>query len=160
MKKLFMLISTLICLSACLTSCGFIWGRFNGIMRDYLGDIENYDEYECVLIETAHGEADENEHSDYTFIQVSLTEIPDEEPVGPECTLKVIPENADILKENGFFDEVNPDDTLMITTSIWIYGDANQFFCIQVKVGDKIYLDEETGLQNMIEYMKKHTSLL
>lgn len=38
--------------------------------------------------------------------------------------------------------------------------DTNFFYIIGVESADKVYLDEETGLANMVEMMEENGSLL
>ncbi len=159
MKKLIAII--LACLTLLLTSCG---GRgFNYIMRDHLSDIDNYTEYECIYKGVEEGY--------YNLeLAVSFSETPkddlacgiyfSEEYQADVTFIEIIDANEMILIENGFFEDVQTNSEITIKASPFIYMDTNFYFVISVQVGDTVYLNEETGLQNMIEIMKKNKSLL
>ncbi len=152
MKKLFLFISIFLC-AILLLSSGLIWGRYNSIMKRELSNIENYTEYTYTLIER-------EKYKDYVYMIVTLAEADETIPYSDECRLEVIPANAEILKEKGFFDEVEPGDTLTIKADLFTYGDADFFFVASVKSENKSYLDEETAMYNIIKHMLANSSLL
>ncbi len=132
---------------------------YNAIMRDHLGDIENYTEYACTFI-------DENG----SLFVVSLTNEPKdnmiynnsfhEEYQKNVSFLTIIETNITILSESGFFDEIKSGDNIFVKASPFIYMDTNFFFIIGVRSENKVYLNEEIGLKNMIEMMNDNKSLL
>ncbi len=133
--------------------CSLIWGNFNLTMMKKLGDIENYTEYTCIFNGT-------KQYEDSTYIDVELVGVNEEVvPDWGQGNLEVIPGNVEILKENGFFEEVKQGDTMSIKANFWIYGDAPFFFVASVKVGDKVYLDEQIAMRNIRRYMMARPSL-
>ncbi len=152
------MLSLILCICL-LSGCGF-----NAPMRRFLSDRENYHQYECTHLETREEEAGA------MYFHVSLTEEPRDnlkydnyysEEYGCNSTrLEVLGENIRVLEERGFFEEVTPGTPITIVASPLIYMDGNYFFIIGVRAGDKVYLDTETGLENMIDYMNDHKSLI
>lgn len=88
------------------------------------------------------------------FLGVSPESI--SEPIDAyEVRLRICAENHQMLKQSGFYDDVEAGDEITVTTSDWIYMDGEFFYVIGVSVGDQVYLDPAVGLQNVIDMMRK-----
>ena len=64
------------------------------------------------------------------------------------------------FKENGFYDIISMDAPVEITTSSFIYMDANHFFIASVSYNETVYLHFEDGITGIIEFINDHKSLL
>ncbi len=159
MKKTFVFISAVLCLSLLLTSCS----GFNYFMRRDLGNIKNYREYECTYRGTEKTDRD-------LQIAVSFSESPNdnlkyyyyfsEEYQTRVVFLDIIEGNEKVLEDNGFFNEVRANNEITIKASPYIYMDTAFFYIIAIRTEDKVYLDEQIGLENMIKMMNENKSLL
>lgn len=144
-------------LSSCLVG-------YNPIMQDHLGDINNYVEYSGNYLDYIEGEYSLN--FIMTFDKAPDNNLgyyydySDEYGTDVQYYMELCPANAEALKASGFFDEVAVNDPITIKVSPWIYMDGNFFFIISVKTADKVYLDEDTGLANMKEMMRKNPGLI
>ncbi len=148
-----LLLLAMLLLSAC--------SGYNFAMVRHLGDMKNYREYECTLLA-----AEETEEGMY--LTVSLSEEPtddlqydyfySEAYQANTTTMRLIQENAIRLEASGFFDTTAPKEVITIKASPYIYMDGNFFYIIAIKAGDTVYLDEETGLKNMVEMMDDNKS--
>ncbi len=150
MKRKLTFSALLLCLVFLLSACMELWGGYNKIMRNELGDINNYTEYNCIIknIVNDNGEA---------FVVAELTAPDSAQPA--EYRLRVIEANASVLEENGFFDNVKSGDALQVRADLFTYGDTDFFFVASVKAGDRVYLNEETGMKNIVEMMSSNKSL-
>lgn len=63
--------------------------------------------------------------------------------------------NLKILKENGFFDAVEENTVVTIQTHRYYGWIGWHFPILGVEIGDKTYLDFETGKNNWLNYMKE-----
>jgi len=69
--------------------------------------------------------------------------------------LKMLPENAEILRENGFFDIIKLGDLIKVRTTAWIHNGVNHNYVAQLTLGEIEYLDFETGFNNMVASSKR-----
>lgn len=59
--------------------------------------------------------------------------------------------NVRTLKSNGFFDEINEGDIISFIAAPEIFGDGYDVPIVSIFVGDKVYLDFETGWNNLMK---------
>lgn len=65
--------------------------------------------------------------------------------------LKILPENAKILLENGFFDTVKEGDIISVRTTCWMHNGLNHHYVAEVNLNGQNYLPFEVGFQNMMD---------
>lgn len=70
-------------------------------------------------------------------------------------TLYFVNESIIILEESGFFDDINEDTVITFTTNDYIGWDGWYYPIFGVKVNDKVYLDFETGYDNVLNYVQE-----
>ena len=69
--------------------------------------------------------------------------------------LKILPENAKILKQNGFFEAVETGDKITLRTTCWAYNGLNHNYVAQVILKNTEYLGFDEGFYNMVESSKR-----
>lgn len=139
----------------------FLCGGFNGIMRGYLGNAENYHvvnvNYECAVYYDKEIKGyeiyDGTQPADdvHFFAEVKS----DEYFVSGEYDFRMPAASAAVLAENGFFDEVGDGCEITVRATGWIYWDNDFNFIASVTVNGKEYLGFDTGLENIIAYMNE-----
>ena len=85
---------------------------------------------------------DDNEFSDYMVL------------------LEIEFNNYKILLENNFFEDYKLQDSLIVKASNLIYMDSRFYYISSVTYNNKEYLNNETGLNNIIEMMDDNRSIL
>ena len=173
-KALFLSFCLLLILS--LTACS----GYNNIMYKHLSNENNYETYE-VAVEKIYvcnketqklEEYDESLHDESylcstVYFGVSKLDgfdggeyiLGDGTKTEKMVLLEVIAENSKILLENGFYKNFFEGNVIEIQSSNWIYMDANFYYVIGIKYGEKQYLNAEDGLQNIVDMMDKDRSL-
>lgn len=73
--------------------------------------------------------------------------------------IEVIPDNIIELAKNDFFVNFEPGAIYSVTWSEYIYMDTDFFYVIGVARDNTVYLDDDIGLQNMVDYMNENRSL-
>ena len=68
-----------------------------------------------------------------------------------DLELKVVTENAAILKANGFFDEIKEGDVITVRTTHWVNNSINYHYIAELTLNDKIYLSFENGMIGMTD---------
>lgn len=183
MKKTMRMIAVYLCLlCVCfgLTGCWF-WGNFNGVMYKHFKDPNNYYEWTVTVKDCVWTDVEDDykayslfnnsenfeyralEERKYNHIALSTTILEYEEEwmdYIKEKAFTVHYENALKLIENGFLENVSIGDKITIRATCWTYGDTDWFFLAAVESGGVTYLDLQTGLQNIKEYMDENRSLL
>lgn len=169
-KVLFGLLAALLLLS----SCGY-----NAIMYDHLSDEANYYTYQVRLLKAYYYDVDAREEiSVLPPVDIDVTELPEvllrvSETLDPsasessepenqwdEFSAQLTKENCQILAENGFFEDIAPEEVFEIRYSPFIYMDGEFFFVAEVVYNGKTYLDFDTGLSNIIKMMDGNRTLL
>ncbi len=69
--------------------------------------------------------------------------------------LEVCGKNLKILRDNGFFEIETREVYAYYTSNSAIFGDKWYFPIVGVQTDDKVYLDEETGKANYLEYLQE-----
>ena len=171
---------SLICVCLGSSSCWF-WGGYNKIMYDHFLDESNYYTWTVTVRDFVWTDMDNDynaysmyensekfehrslEERKYNYIALATTILEYEKEwmdYIKENAFDIHYENAVTLIENGFLDKVKIGDTITIRATCWTYGDTDWFFVASVESGGAIYLDMQTGLQNVKEYMDENRSLL
>ena len=152
-----------------LSSCGY-----NKIMRKRLSNAENYYSWVLEIEEiyayypdrserfTEVGCADDIDVSDLRsiFMECKVLAIDVLELFEQNLRFEILKSNVEILLETGFFDVVGIGDQISAKASRWIYMDGDFNYIAKVQISEKIYLQFEDGLQNIIDYMNANKSLL
>jgi hypothetical protein len=58
--------------------------------------------------------------------------------------------NLDILEKNNFWSEIEIGDIIDITTSFYIFGDGWHYPIVEIKKGEKTYLELNDGIMNLV----------
>ena len=154
-KRMLLLILSVLC-AVCFVSCGY-----NGVMYKHLSNIDNYEscnatvnqiffenEYNGRLVKYTKGIHDGSYFKGKTvFIDIL--------PEGSKRSVRVeiIPQNSQILFDNGFFDIIEENITITIQASVWTYMDSEFNFVIGLGYDGIQYLNSEDGLDNIIKMM-------
>ena len=167
-----------ICLSA--SSCWF-WGGYNKIMYDHFSNEDNYYTWTVRMKDFVWTDAENDyqaysmyensenfehrllEERKYNHIALATTILEYEEEwmdYIKEKAFAVHYENAVELIGNGFLENVSIGDKITIRATCWTYGDADWFFLAELESDGVTYLDMQTGLKNIREYMDENRSLL
>lgn len=138
---------------------------YNNIMYEHLSSIENYKTYEAEIEQIYVYDEEDGKLEEYdkdTHGEDALgTVYFDISVVGSDqfVRLEVISDNNQLLVANGFYDDFTIGDTVEIQASDWIYMDTDFFYIIGLKYNDVQYLDNQDGLQNIIDMMDNDRSL-
>ena len=76
------------------------------------------------------------------FMGVAPEEQTNEVLVSSAIRIKILPENAIILKQNGFFDEAKLGDRIALRTTCWAHNGLNHNYVAQISIDDIEYLDD------------------
>ena len=176
MKKILSCIIFFAVLLTCFSSCS----GYNKIMRDHLSDPDSYHTFEAVIVDMCYQNSNYDiihdfENADFLEYEIVInikfenyenvsaflggsvnTDIPIEDFV---FSLEIPVDNNKILYENGFYEDISLGDKINVTSSSWIYMDGNFFYVARIEHNGVIYLDFETGLNNIVDMMNKNKSL-
>ena len=171
---------SLLCVCFSLTACWF-WGGYNKIMYDYFSNENNYYTWTVTVKDFVWTDADNDytaysmyensenfehralEKRKYMYISLSATILEYEKEwmdYIKETAFEIHYENAVELIENGFLENVSIGDTITIRATHCTYSDANFLYVAAVEKDGVVYLDMQTGLKNITEYMDGRRSLL
>jgi hypothetical protein len=151
-------------------------------MYNHLSDIENYIEVTGILQEIYYWNSNEKTSWDESTNNIPIADITlyaslqfDEEEYVKFCgcsgmsddfdytanyiRFEIIPSNVNAIIEKSFFESVSYGDIITITTSNFIYMDTNFFMIIELVYNESIFLPVETGLSNLVSYMKENRSI-
>ncbi len=138
---------------------------YNGYIREYLSDINNYITYECVFVDFVY-----DDQFDYMFIEFEDDSILEryssfqsrytfrEQYNKDVLCVQILDENTNILDENGFFNDVKSNCKLEIRSTSTIYMDNPLYYVISVKINGKVYLSDNDGFNNVIRHVEKEKS--
>lgn len=183
MKKVMQVLTSCLCLlCVCFsaTACWF-WGGYNQIMYNHFSKEDNYYTWTVTVKDFIWTDADNDytaysmyedsenfEHRElekrkYMYISLAATILEyEKEWMGhiKETAFEIHYENAVELIENGFLDNVSIGDTITIRATCWTYSDRDWYFLAEIESEGVTYLDMQTGLKNITEYMDGRRSLL
>ena len=164
MRKILTLLFAFI-LTITLSSCS----GYNKKMRNHLSDSASYCEYTVEVQEIAISQYDSNKLGVFVkfytkeevakFHGVSAENL----TLNPEdylITLEIIGDNINKACDNGLMEEIQSGDVIEVVTSNWIYMDGDFFYIIGLSKDNKVYLNKDEGLQNLISYMDENKSFL
>lgn len=163
MKKIISIILMIVFVIT-LSSCS----GYNKIMREYLSDPASYHEYTVEVKELVIPENNVDRIGIYVLFsskeEVSsfigtLPENVTYEPKEYSIFLEIVGENAREVNNNGLQDMISVGDFITVTTSDFIYMDSNFFYIIALSKDDKVFLNREKGLENMITFMDLNKSV-
>ena len=164
MRKILTLLFAFI-LTITLSSCS----GYNKKMRNHLSDSASYCEYTVEVQEIAISQYDSNKLGVFVkfytkeevakFHGVSAENL----TLNPEdylITLEIIGDNINEACDNGLMEEIQSGDVIEVVASNWIYMDGDFFYIIGLSKDNKVYLNKDEGLQNLISYMDENKSFL
>lgn len=151
MKRLLLLLLTVILLLS-MTACS----GYNGIMREHLGNEDNY-----YAIEAAFCSYTETDDRIYLYVTVEDKSAFDSsaEANSEELRLELVGDNCDALSEILAKSDIREGDRISVKCSTWIYMDTTFYYVAEIKNKDKTFLSFDDGLQNIIKYMDDNKSL-
>lgn len=124
---------------------------------NHITNEENYVKIDATVISAKYNE------SGYSYIYVTLSDFyyyedffGSEPPDYSDSTLlssvlelKLVTANAEILKENGFFDTVKEGDKITVMTTAWVNKSLPHHYPAYVALGDTVYLTFTEGFNNI-----------
>ena len=149
-KMLFILFATVLLLS--MTACN----GYNGIMREYLSNEDNYQDVEATFCSY-------RESGDRIYLYVSVEDnsaFDSSEANSEEIRLELVGDNCNILSEVLAKEEICEGDRITVKCSTWIYMDSTFYYVAEIKNQDKIFLSFDDGLKNIIKYVNDNKALL
>ncbi len=151
MKRLLFLLLAIIFLLTMIACSGY-----NGIMREYLGDEDNYYAIEATLC--SYKEVDDRIYL-YVIVE-DKSAFDSSEADSEELGLELVGDNCDALGEFLAKKEIREGDRITVKCSTWIYMDSTFYYVAEVKTQEKTFLLFDDGLKNIIKYIDDHKSLL
>ena len=150
MKRLLLLLLTIILLLT-LTACS----GYNGIMREHLGNEDNY--YTVEAIFRSYKEAADRL---YLYVTVEDKSAFDSSEAGSEeIRLEEVGDNCDVLGEFLAKEEICAGDGITVKCSTWIYMDSTFYYVAEIETQDKTFLSFDDGMKNIAKYMNDNKSL-
>ena len=150
MKRLLLFLLTIILLLS-MTACS----GYNGIMREHLGNKENY--YDIDATFCSYKKAD-----DRIYLYVSIEDkstFDSSEVNSEEIRLELVGNNGDDLGEFLTKEEIREGDIITVKCSTWIYMDSTFYYVAELKTQSQTFLSFDDGLKNIIKYMNDNKSL-
>ena len=140
-------ISLLLSMTAC--------SGYNGIMREYLSNEENYCDIEATFC--SYKEADDRI---YLYVAVEDKSAFDSSEVNSEeIRLELVGDNCNVLREALAQEEIREGDRITVKCSTWIYMDSTFYYVAEIKNQDKIFLSFDDGLKNITKYVNDNKAL-
>ena len=150
MKRLLLLLFTILLLLS-LTACS----GYNGIMREHLGNKDNYYTIDATLC--SYREADDRIYLYVTVEDKSAFDY--SEANSEELRLELVGDNCDALSEFLIKEEIREGDSITVKCSTWIYMDSTFYYVAEIENQDNTFLSFDDGLKNIIKYMDDNKSL-
>ena len=118
-------------------------------MLQYYSEISNYEELEGIILnfEEIKGEDD-------LFIEIEFEneKIHDHYLYHP---LRVMSKNKEVLKKNGFFENVSIGDKIKIVTASRYFYDGYRIPIVAIECDNIVYLDFQTGRENLLKWVEE-----
>ena len=129
---------------------------YNGIMRDHLGNEDNYHVIDATFC--SYKEADDRI---YLYVAAEDKSAFDSSEVNSEeIRLELVGDNCKALNEVLAKEEIREGDRITVKCSTWIYMDSTFYYIAEIKNQDKIFLSFDDGLKNIIKYVNDNKALL
>ncbi len=151
MKRLLLLLLTIV-LSLSMTACS----GYNAIMREHLGDEDNYHDIEAMFCSY-------KEAGDRIYLYVSVEDksaFDSSEMNCEEIRLEVVGDNCNVLGEALAKEEIRAGDIMTVKCSTWIYMDSPFYYVSELKTQSQTLLSFDDGLRNIIKYINENKALL
>ena len=148
-KMLSILFATVLLLS--MTACS----GYNGIMREHLGNEDNYHDIEATFC--SYKEAD-----DRIYLYVSVEDksaFDSSEANSEEIRLELVGDNCNVLSEVLAKEEICEGDKITVKCSTWIYTDSTFYYVAELKTQSQMFLSFDDGLNNIIKYVNDNKAL-
>ncbi len=128
-------------------------------VTNHITDVNNYVRIDATVVSAEYHE------TGYSYIYVTLNDFSHYEgffgfapPDHSDSTLKgsvlelrIVTANAQLLRENGFFDEVREGDIVSLITTCWVNNGLPHNYPGYVAVGETVYLGFEDGFDNICD---------
>ena len=150
MKRLLVLLLTIILLLT-MTACS----GYNGIMREHLGNEDNYHNIEATFC--SYKEVD-----DRIYLYVSVEDksaFDSSEANSEEIRLELVGDNCNVLSEVLTKEEIREGDRITVKCSTWIYMDSTFYYVAELKTQSQMFLSFGVGLKNIIKYVNDNKAL-
>ena len=149
-KLLFLGLSVLYALA--MTFCAY-----SPVVNNYINNRDNYIEIEAKFVNATYND------EGYSYLYINLTDFyryhgftgqsPEELDQslldGTIISIKIMPQNAKILKNRGFFDGI-PEGTLInIHTTCWRYEGIDRHYLAAISVDETEYLSFDEGMRGI-----------
>ena len=148
-KMLSILFATVLLLS--MTACS----GYNGIMREHLGNEDNYHDIEATFC--SYKEAD-----DRIYLYVSVDDksaFDSSEADSEEIRLELVGDNCNVLSKVLAKEEICEGDRITVKCSTWIYMDSTFYYVAELKTQSQIFLSFDDGVNNIIKYVNDNKAL-
>lgn len=150
MKRLLLLLLTIILLLS-MTACS----GYNGIMREHLGNKDNYHNIEATFC--SYKEADDRV---YLYVSVEDNSAFDSSEVSSEeIRLELVGDNCNVLSEVLAKEEIREGDRITVKCSTWIYMDSTFYYVAEMETQSQTLLSFDDGLKNIIKYVNDNKAL-
>ena len=151
MKRSLLLLLIIILLFS-MTACN----GYNGIMREHLGNKDNYHDIEATFC--SYKEADDRI---YLYVSVEDKSAFDSSEVSSEeIRLELVGDNCNVLSEVLAKEEIREGDRITVKCSTWIYMDSTFYYIAELKTQSQTILSFDEGLKNIIKYVNDNKSFL
>ena len=127
---------------------------YNGIMREHLGNEDNY--YDVDAIFCSYEKIDDHI---YLYVTVEKSAFEPFESNNEKIRLELVGDNCDILEEYLANNEILEDDKITVKCSTWIYMDSEFYYIAEIKGQEKTFLSFDDGMKNIVKYMGDNKSL-
>ena len=176
MKRVYIVLWIVIYVFLCSSCSGY-----NGIMYRHLSEEDNYKSYQVQLQSIYYLDPKTNTRiNDFTakdftaqtvYFEVVFCNYEDVRSFLGATPNEIIPladytfslqltkENCEALINNGFYEDIVLGKDLEIRASDFIYMDSDFFYVAEVKYNETVYLDFNTGIDNIIDMMRHDRSL-
>ena len=118
-------------------------------MLQYYSENSNYEELEGIILNF-----EEIRGVDDLFIEIEFENenIHDHYLYHP---LMVINKNKEVLKKNGFFENVSIGDKIKIVTASRYFYDGYRIPIVAIECDNIVYLDFQTGRENLLKWVEE-----
>lgn len=130
---------------------------YTPLVTQYINNGENYID---IMVKVSSAEYHE---TGYSYLYINLLEFSrykgftgtmpsDHEQTTLDSTIiaiKIVPENAKLLKDRGFFENVKAGDVVSIITTCWIHDGITRHYLAGITLGASDYLTFDEGMDGI-----------